>query len=163
MFFEGQAFTFHLSLLIHPEVWVGHRNSALLTIRALREALEEFGIQPEIHDRQYDDGKYCLLKTRDVKTAWLMYDFLVEKGCNLGQNTGPTEDACLKTFYISFLSTFHFPFSIPTFIFQFHFILATFFPISVFSFPFFDLYRISQTSTQNDTFLVVYVCFCGIL
>ena len=49
---------------------MGHRSSPVFTVKGVREAVGKCGVQPEIHDKGYDDGKFLLLKTKDLAEAW---------------------------------------------------------------------------------------------
>ena len=75
---------------------MGHRSSPVFTVKGVREAVGKCGVQPEIHDKGYDDGKFLLLKTKDLAEAWKMWDCLVNDGFNLGTFSGPIEDSGIQ-------------------------------------------------------------------
>ena len=71
-------------------IWIGqkHSTSAIQSEAGLRQALAPF--QPfELHNRGFDGGGFCLVKSHSLEIAWKLFAFGKKNGLNLGKQNSP--------------------------------------------------------------------------
>lgn len=72
-------------------IWLGARSSPITTEQEVRTAFA--CLHPyELHSKNFNDGGYCLIKVRDIRQAWMVYEFAKMHGFNVGKERGPTID-----------------------------------------------------------------------
>ena len=72
-------------------VWLGARGSPVTTEVELRSVLS--CIAPlEFHSKNFNEGGYCLITVKDVRQAWIIYEYSKLHGLNVGKERGPIFD-----------------------------------------------------------------------